>query len=628
VTIEHKNISNEDIHDPKDFNVAAKSTVLSKSASGALEWVPKDDVGGSQGPAGPAGSLAEIAVADSANPTELNAYSDDDFGNTVIVTESNGGEINVSTLYMYDSDGSNYPINPPYIVATSKGGTSRWISAQGAYEIAGPISTLSGDKYITTPQAGALDAIASTGVYDGGILSIGAPNTTFSITDGSGYIVDNTTDPANPTITPVSWTGKTNIAVTNIATQLITFVSVDSNGDIVQQSNRWSAAESRDRIILGVVVHVDKTIVDTVNNEHHVTLDVSNQIGDVIEGLGFINLDGNVFSPNGVNLNIDKSAGTMMGHGINYFNDKKNPHKLTLAGLTALSFQYRFSNGDNGATGAQVDPDNLDNGAGGLTALANNKWSIQRIYCFTSNNVKIQRGVSSFDSKDQAIAGIATEPYITEPSIAANGMLRGFMIIKKGATDLSDIAQAEFLAASKFQTVGGANTGIASTLQSAYDNSTPSPEILTNATNGAVSIQRGSASDTDDVFEISNGAGSQKVALKGNGEINTGGQAYSMEHSLVDAANISSDMALGNVKTVTLGGNRTLDNPTNLKAGATYIWIIKQDVTGGRTLAYGSAFKWIGGSAPTLTATANAVDIISGVSDGTNIYVNIAQDFS
>jgi hypothetical protein len=628
MTIEHKNISNADIHDPKDFSAAPASTVLSKSSTGSLEWVPKDDIGGSQGPVGPAGSLATIQVADASNPVELNALSNDDFGNTVIVEQVTASQINIMTLYTYDSDASLYTANAPYIMTTSKGGDTRWIAAQGAYEIAGPISTLSGDKYITTPQSGALDAIASTGVYDGGVLSVGTPNTTFSISDGSGYIVDNTTDPANPTITPITWTGKTNIAVTNIATQLITFISIDVNGDVVQQSSRWSAAETRDNIILGVVVHVDKTIVDTVNNEHHVTLDVANQVGDVIEGLGFINLDGNVYSPNGANLNIDKSAGTMMGHGVNYYNNKKNPHKLTLAGLTALSFQYRFSNGDNGVTGAQVDPDNLDDGAGGLTALANNKWAIQRIYSFTSNNVKIQRGVTSYDSKDQAIAGIATEPYVTEPSIATNGMLRGFMVIKKGATDLSGTSEAEFLEASKFQTAGGANTGIASTLQSAYDNSTPSPEILTNATNGAVSIQRGSAADTDDVLEIKNGGGTQKSTIKGNGEINTSGQAYSKENALADGANISSDMALGNVKTVTLAGNRTLDNPTNLKAGATYLWIIKQDVTGSRTLAYGTAFKWAGGTAPTLTTTANAVDIISGVSDGTNIYVNIAQDFS
>ena len=62
--------------------------------------------------------------------------------------------------------------------------------------------------------------------------------------------------------------------------------------------------------------------------------------------------------------------------------------------------------------------------------------------------------------------------------------------------------------------------------------------------------------------------------------------------ALSDGANIATDASLSNVFTVTLGGNRTLDNPTNLVAGRTYVWVITQDGTGGRTLAYGSNFDF------------------------------------
>jgi len=61
---------------------------------------------------------------------------------------------------------------------------------------------------------------------------------------------------------------------------------------------------------------------------------------------------------------------------------------------------------------------------------------------------------------------------------------------------------------------------------------------------------------------------------------------------------------------VTLGGNRTLANPTNLTAGQHGVIVITQDGTGSRTLAYGSNFKFPAGSAPTLTTTANAVDVL------------------
>jgi len=100
------------------------------------------------------------------------------------------------------------------------------------------------------------------------------------------------------------------------------------------------------------------------------------------------------------------------------------------------------------------------------------------------------------------------------------------------------------------------------------------------------------------------------------------------ETTLTDAATISTDASLGNVFTVTLGGNRTLGAPTNLVAGATYIWRITQDGSGSRTLAYNAVFKWPSGAAPTLTTTAGAIDIISGLSNGTNVYCTFIGNLS
>jgi len=98
------------------------------------------------------------------------------------------------------------------------------------------------------------------------------------------------------------------------------------------------------------------------------------------------------------------------------------------------------------------------------------------------------------------------------------------------------------------------------------------------------------------------------------------GQAYFAETTLTDAANIAWDLTLNQASTVTLAGNRTLDNPTNLKAGASYTVIVKQDATGSRTLVYGTVYKWPGGTAPTLSTAASSIDILTFVSDGTNMY--------
>jgi len=82
--------------------------------------------------------------------------------------------------------------------------------------------------------------------------------------------------------------------------------------------------------------------------------------------------------------------------------------------------------------------------------------------------------------------------------------------------------------------------------------------------------------------------------------------------ALTDGATITPDFATGNNFSVTLAGNRTLANPSNLTAGQSGVIVVTQDGTGSRTLAFGSYWKFAGGTAPTLTAgTGGAVDVIA-----------------
>lgn len=83
--------------------------------------------------------------------------------------------------------------------------------------------------------------------------------------------------------------------------------------------------------------------------------------------------------------------------------------------------------------------------------------------------------------------------------------------------------------------------------------------------------------------------------------------------ALSDGASISIDLADSNNFSVTLGGNRTLSNPSNIVAGQTGSIFVSQDGTGSRTLSFGSYYDFVGGTAPTLSTTANAVDRIDYV---------------
>lgn len=95
---------------------------------------------------------------------------------------------------------------------------------------------------------------------------------------------------------------------------------------------------------------------------------------------------------------------------------------------------------------------------------------------------------------------------------------------------------------------------------------------------------------------------------------------------LTDAPTITWNVDLGIMAEVTLGGNRTLANPTNLRKG-TYSLLVKQDATGGRTLALGTSYKTPNQVPLVLSTAANAVDLLTFVSDGTTLYLAMVKNY-
>jgi hypothetical protein len=98
--------------------------------------------------------------------------------------------------------------------------------------------------------------------------------------------------------------------------------------------------------------------------------------------------------------------------------------------------------------------------------------------------------------------------------------------------------------------------------------------------------------------------------------------------ALTDAASVAWDLAAAPAATLTLGGNRTLANPTNKRAGASFVLLVTQDGTGTRTLAYGTNYKWADGVAPILTTTAGRKDLLSFYCDGTNMIGSVLYDYA
>ena len=99
--------------------------------------------------------------------------------------------------------------------------------------------------------------------------------------------------------------------------------------------------------------------------------------------------------------------------------------------------------------------------------------------------------------------------------------------------------------------------------------------------------------------------------------------------TLTSATTVTPDFAASNNFTLTLGHNITLANPSNLTAGQSGAIFLVQDGTGSRTASFGSYWDFPSGSAPTLTTTASAVDLlVYVVRTTTSIHAQLLSNFS
>lgn len=101
--------------------------------------------------------------------------------------------------------------------------------------------------------------------------------------------------------------------------------------------------------------------------------------------------------------------------------------------------------------------------------------------------------------------------------------------------------------------------------------------------------------------------------------------------TLTDGATITPDFGAGLNFKVTLGGNRTLANPSNAKDGQSGVIRVIQDATGSRTLAFGSNWRFPGGAASgaVLSTAAGSIDIIAyTVGEGGLIYAVLNKEFA
>jgi len=382
-------------------------------------------------------------------------------------------------------------------------------------------------KILIDPKKPSYSGLYSTRLISGGVVKSIVGSTSFRVMAGTGVVVDNYTDPLNPTVTPVIWSDSTDITLTYAATNAYTLVAVNSAGTIFQFADgELSGQENRDYIPLARVVHSIGTVLFVQERTDSPPNDVGLAVHELQDFLGVLS-KGNTISANGANMKLNRSSGEIFQISNNFQNDRASPHSQIIPPGSAFSFVRTVRNGSGGWTDSLTDTvvsNKYDDGTGTdvngipLGSVSNNFWTIQRIYigslarAYTDLNtytetpvVAIAPGQATYASKAAAIDGLTTEIYIANPTITSNAVLVAYIISQGNTTALNDSTKCQIIQANNF---GGSGASSAITnLQQSYDNSVD-PEILLNSTVGGVTIRDAATPISGYLFEIDNNSGS------------------------------------------------------------------------------------------------------------------------
>lgn len=308
----------------------------------------------------------------------------------------------------------------------------------------------------------------SSGIILGGELNVNDSNPLLlDIGATVGFVVDYVTDPENPTLVRVASAAQS-VLLTDLVNP-VTWWLMDSAGVVTQQSTRPTNTQRRTHLQLGGTVQSGGVAIIAEQSLPVSLSQPTNQLYDLMYALGSFTIQGNQIASNGANLTFAKTAGTVFAPSFNRFADDvltADPHVSTIVAQAPVEFRYILQ-----ATNpvpppvTAVDVSHYDvNNVITLIPGGANTSTVQRVYAFPLNNpqdqIVIQYGQTTYPSLDDAVAAIATSSHIVNPTARDNGILLGFIVATKSATDLSSTSQARFVDAAKFSS-GSAGSGVA-----------------------------------------------------------------------------------------------------------------------------------------------------------------------
>ena len=360
-----------------------------------------------------------------------------------------------------------------YLPVTTNINTS--ISASYIY-VSGSTNDLyfsqNGNGYNNVTRLRWLEGNLYTGLLNGGLITVVTGSTYFSVASGSGVIVNlnaSLTDNPYPTIAYINWPTFTSQSLTYLTSSVQTFLGIDSNAQIIQQTDPFSDGQYNTAISLGTVLHQNQTTINASITYPNVAYGWKQRSYDFVKAFGPLKLSGYTLAPSGSSTgSLIVGSGTAFADGRNYQTDPNNPSYITDQG-TNVSKIFRYYQSGSGFvqdTNAGLGFTSVDssryNNNGTLTSISpSTPWSIQRVFWYPNSATKgivVYYGNAQYASETEAIANIQYESFTETPNTQQNAIYLAALVLKYNA-DFTDPTTYTILPAGIFRSVGGSGGG-------------------------------------------------------------------------------------------------------------------------------------------------------------------------
>ena len=337
-----------------------------------------------------------------------------------------------------------------------------------------------GTGYTNTVRMRWLEGALTTGLLHGGILSTANGSTTFSITSGSGIVVDynaSTSDDPYPAVNFVSWPAYVSQSLTYSGSAQITYVGINFSGGLIQQISPFTADEFSNSISIGRVLHQSGSVTNGTLTTPTVAYGIGQSNEQFNRAFGPLKISGHRISHSGSNLSLSKTSGDSYVTGRNYTSDPNSPNYVLASTDTAPTVSKIFREYVSGSTTIvdsgianagypTINPGTYNNN-GTLDTVAGGQYSIQRVFWFPNSVNKafyVYYGSAKYATLDLAQSAINLENFTEGENTAGAAIYLGAVCVRGNATNLSDTTEARFVQGGIFRNVaasggGGGNGG-------------------------------------------------------------------------------------------------------------------------------------------------------------------------